>query len=139
LIYDKFGQVAVCFFDAAFSEVAAISKKIMPGSARPAAGMGTRTAHGRYDQIPGLEALDRRSDLDDLGQRLVADHQVVITGWRGPVLEVADLLVSAADANVENPQLHLVGMGDPGIPVIDDFHLVRGGEHRYCPHFHLRR
>src|SRR5512132_2852059 len=61
LIYDKFGQVAVCFFDAAFSEVAGIAVVLMFGSARPAAGMGTWTAHGRYDQIPGLEALDRRS------------------------------------------------------------------------------
>jgi hypothetical protein len=70
--------------------------------------MGTRAAHGRDDKVTWLEALDRGSGRYDLRQRLMADHQVVVTRRRGPVLERGDLPVGAADADVEDPQQDLV-------------------------------
>jgi len=108
LVHDVLGHVAVRLFDAAFGEVAGVAEVLMPRPAGQAAGMGTRTAYGRDDEVTWLEALDRGSGRYHLGQRLVADHQVVIT-WRGrPVLERADLPVGAADADVEHPHKDLV-------------------------------
>jgi len=49
LIDDVFSHVAVCFLDAAFPEFAGVAVVLVPGSARPAAGMGTWAAYGRYD------------------------------------------------------------------------------------------
>jgi hypothetical protein len=101
--------------------------------------MRTRAAHRRDDKIARPEALDGRSGRDDLGQRLVADHQVVITRRGGPILERADLLVGAADADVEHPQHDLVRLGDPGIFPLDDFDLAGPREHCDCLHIVFQR
>jgi hypothetical protein len=98
-----------------------------------------RTAHGRDDKIAWLEALDGRSGRYDLGQRLVADHQVVITRRGAPVLERADLFVGTADADVEHPQHDLVRLGDPGIFLLDDFDLTGPREHCDCLHIVFQR
>src|SRR6185437_17114708 len=81
-VHDVLGHVAVRLFDAAFCEVAGVAVVLMPGPAGQAAGMRTRAAHGRDDEITWLEALDPGSGRYHLGQRLMADHQVVIA-WRG--------------------------------------------------------
>src|SRR5262249_59476752 len=52
------GHVAMRFLDAAFGEVAGVAVVLVPGPAGQAAGMNTRTAHGRDDKIAYLEALD---------------------------------------------------------------------------------
>ena len=96
--------------------------------------MGTRAAHRRDDKIAWLEALDGGSGRYDLSQRLVADHQVIVSRRGCPVLERADLLVGAADADVEHPQHDLVGLGDPGIFLLDDLDLAGTGEHCDCLH-----
>ena len=101
--------------------------------------MRTRAAHGRDDKITRLEALDGRSGRHDLGQRLVADHQVVITRWWRPVLEGGDLLVGTADADIEQPQHELVGLGDPGIFLLDDLDLAGLREHCDCLHVAFQR
>jgi hypothetical protein len=132
------GHVAVGFLDAAFPEVTGVAVVLVPGSAGPAAGMGTGAAHGWDDEIAPLECFDGRSGLDDLGQRLVADHQVIISRRRGPVFEGADLLVGAADADVEHLQHDLVRLGDPGIFLLDDFDLAGSREHCDCLHIHFR-
>src|SRR5262245_65641365 len=56
--------------DAALLEVAGVAVVLVPGAAGQAAGMNTRTAHGRDDKIAYPEALDGGSGRDDLGQRL---------------------------------------------------------------------
>jgi len=90
--------------------------------------MRTRAAHGRDDKITWLEALDRGSGRYHLGQRLMADHQVVIA-WRGrPVLERADLPVGAADADVEHPQQDLVRLGDPWLFLLDNLDFAGSRE-----------
>jgi hypothetical protein len=71
-----------------------------------------------------------RAHLHDLGQRLVADHQVVIVRRRSAVLEGTDLLVGAADADVQHPHQDLVGLGEPGSLLLDDLDLTRSGKHR---------
>lgn len=129
MVHDILGHVAVRLFDAAFGEVTGVAVILMPGPAGQAAGMGTRAAHGRDDEITWLEALDRGSGRDHLGQRLMADHQVVITRRGRPVLERADLPVGAADADVEDPQQHLVRLGDHRLLLLDDLDFAGSREH----------
>ena len=92
--------------------------------------MRTGAAYRWHDEISHLEALDGRADLHDLGQRLVADHQVVIPGRRGAVLKGTDLFVGAADADIQHPQHDLVGLGEPGSFLLDDLDLMRSRKDR---------
>src|SRR5262249_23008263 len=110
---------------------------LVPGPAGQAAGMETRAAHGRDDKISWLEALDGRSGRYDLSQRLVADHQVVVSRRGSPVLEGADLLVRAADADVERLQHDPGRLGDPGSLLLDDLDLAGSREHGDCLHYPL--
>jgi len=91
-------------------------------------------AHGWHDEVSWLKALDRGSHVHDLGQRLVPDDQVVISRWRGSVLEGADFLVGATDAGVEDPQRDLVRLGEPGELLLDDLDLLSSWENRDCFH-----
>src|SRR5450755_4682628 len=75
-----------------------------------------------------MKSLDRRPHVHDLGQRFVPDHQVVVSRWRGSVLEGADFLVGATDADVEHPQRDLVRLGEPGGFLLDDPDLSRSWE-----------
>jgi hypothetical protein len=92
--------------------------------------MRTGAAYRGYDEISHLEALDGGADLYDLGQRLMADHQVVIPGRRGAVLKGTDLFVGAADADIQQAQHDLVGLGEPGNVLLDDLDLLRSGKNR---------
>ena len=89
--------------------------------------MGTGAAHRWHDEISHPEPLHGRARLHDLGQRLVADHQVIISGRRCAVLKGADLLVGAADTDVQHPQHDLVRLDEPGIFLLDDLDLTRAG------------
>jgi len=134
MVDDVFGHVAVGFLDAALAEVPGIAVVLVPGTASQAARMRARPAHGWHDEVSGLKALDGRPHVHDLGHRLVADHQMVIPGGRGSVLEGADLLVGAADADVEHPHHDLVRLGEPGEVLLDDLDLLRSWENRDCLH-----
>jgi hypothetical protein len=124
----------VGFLDAAFAEVPRIAVVLVPGTAGQASRVRTRAAHGWYDEVSWLKAFDRRPHVHDLGQRLVPDHQVVISRWRDSVLEGADFLVGATDADVEHPQRDLVRLGEPGEFLLDDLDLLRPGENCDCLH-----
>jgi len=75
--------------------------------------MRAGAAYRGDDEISHFEALDGRADLHDLGQRLMADHQ-----WSsqaaGCRTQGADLFVGAADADIQQAQRDLVGLGEPG-------------------------
>jgi hypothetical protein len=78
--------------------------------------------------------LNGGAHLDDLGQRLVADHQVIVP-WRwSAVLKGTDLLVGSADADVQHPHGDLVGLGEPGNLLLDDLDLMRSGKYCDCLH-----
>ncbi len=139
VVDDVLGHIAVRFLDSALAEVTGVAVVLVPGPAGQAAGMNTRAAHGRDDKIACLEALDGRSGRYHLGQRFMADHQVVISRRGGPVLKRADLLVGATDADVEHPQHDLVRLGDPGIFLLDDFDLAGSREHCDCLHVLFQR
>ena len=82
------------------------------------------------DLAAATKALDGGANLHDLGQRLMADHQVVIPGRRGAVLKGTDLFVGAADADIQQAQRDLVGLGEPGNVLLDDLDLLRSGKDR---------
>ena len=60
----------------------------------------------------------------------MADHQVVIPGRRGAVLKGTDLFVGTADADIQQAQRDLVGLGEPGNILLDDLDLLRSGKDR---------
>jgi hypothetical protein len=105
-------------------ELAGVAVVLVPGTAGQAAATRTGTAYRGHDEIPHPEPLDGGADLHDLGQRLMADHQVIIPRWRGAVLEGADLLVGAADADIQQSQHDLIGLGDPRHFQFDELDLM---------------
>lgn len=85
---DVLGHIAVGFLDAAFTEVPGIAVILVTGTAGHASRVGARAAHGWYDKVSRLEALDSSPHVHDLGHRLVPDHQVVIPRWRSSAVLV---------------------------------------------------
>ncbi|MFY9929058.1 MAG: hypothetical protein WAK82_13710 [Streptosporangiaceae bacterium] len=130
MIDDVLGHVAVGFLDAALGELAGVAVILVPGTAGQAAAIRTGAAYRWHDEIPHPEALDGRADGRDLGQCLVADHQVIIPGRRRAVLKGADLFVGAADPDIEQAQRHLVGQPELGSFLLDDLDLPRSRKDR---------
>jgi hypothetical protein len=129
-------EIAVCLLDAAFGERAGVTEVLVSGAARPAARIGTGSAHGRDDEVARSEPLDGTSHLGDFRQRLVTHDQVVLALRRGAVLERADLPIGPADPDLEDPEHHVIGTrGDVG-HLLEDADFARapkGGERSHDP------
>src|SRR6516165_8325087 len=91
----------------------------MPHAAGQTVGVGAGSPYGGHDQVPFTEALDDGSDLDDLGQSLVPNDQVVLSIRRGAVFERADLFVGAADPDLQDAEENVVRLGDARHRVVD--------------------
>ena len=102
------GHEAVPAHDAALG-VGAGDAEVRPVVVAGAAlGVAAGATHRRDHQIAGLEVLDCAADLDDLAQRLVTHHQVLLAGRRGAVLESGDIAIGPADADLQHPDPRLL-------------------------------
>ncbi len=133
----ELGHEAVRAGDPALGEVAGVAEVLAAGAAGGALGVRARPAHHRDREVADLDARDRGPDLDDLAERLVADHEVGRTRRRRAVLERHDLAVGAADADLEHPQSDVGGRGEDRLRVIDQADLTFGGEDGNGSHFWL--
>src|SRR5262245_21338097 len=99
---DQLGAIAVALLDAALG-VLTVPAHVPFADRAARAGYGIGPAHDARDEgAHRVPAAGRR--LDDLQQRLVAEHEAIAPGRRLSVLAVHDLPVRAADPDCERPQ-----------------------------------
>src|SRR5690242_1750793 len=102
IIDHKFRHIAMLRFDAILGVFASKAKILSGDGTGAAVGVTTRAAHRWYHKIAGFQPLDASSNLDNLSQCLMSQHEIVISRWWRTKFEGADLLICTANTDLQH-------------------------------------
>jgi len=137
VLHHELGQVAVGAVDPAFDETSGDAEVLTTRSAGHARDGVAGPAHRERDQIAGGEGADARTDLDDLAECLVAEHEPFGSWCRCAVVERADFAIRAANADFPDSYRHLALAPAHGLGDVDHSQLASVWEYRQRSHGRL--
>src|SRR5262249_56594119 len=89
------GEKAVAPLDAVLHEVSGVAEVLASRAAGDTIAVRTGAADGGHDEVARCDGLHCRGHFHDLGQALVAEHEVVGAGGHRAELEAAKLTAHA--------------------------------------------
>jgi len=111
VVEDEFAEVSVSSLDAALGELTGRAEVLPTDPACPALRVWAGATHGRHDEVTDAQRGDVFAKLDDFGDSLVAEDEVVAAQWWLAVLKRGDVAVCATDSDLVDPYQNLVAFG----------------------------